>query len=113
MPVWWAPRTLGRGVGGVDVLPLGVDELAGRVGPLVGVGAEEIALGLDQVARQALAAVAVVVGQARAEGRRADAVGDRLVDHAPPGILARVDLLLEVLVHQQVGQVRVLLEGLR
>src|SRR4029453_16936094 len=56
--------------------PVGV-EVAGAVDPLVGVGAEEVALGLEQVGRAALAPEAVVVGQRRGEGRGGHAQGGR------------------------------------
>ena len=50
--------------------PIGVEELAaGLVDALVGVGAEVVALGLQQVGGQALAAVAVVEGQRGGERR--------------------------------------------
>src|SRR5262249_61400173 len=51
--------------------PVGVEELAARlVGPLVGVGAEVVALGLQEIRGQAAGAVAVEVGQGRAHRRR-------------------------------------------
>ncbi len=44
--------------------PVGVEELAfGLVDALVGVGTEEVALGLEQVGGEALGAVAVVVAE--------------------------------------------------
>lgn len=53
----------------------GVEELAlGFVETLVGVGPEEIALGLQKVGRQALGAVAVVIGQRPGEARGRDAI---------------------------------------
>ena len=52
--------------------PVGV-ERARLVDALVGVSAEVIALGLQQVRRQAVAAVAVVVGQRRGERRDGNA----------------------------------------
>lgn len=55
--------------------PVDVEELAaGLVRAFVGVGAEEVALPLEQVGGQALAAVAVVVGQGAEERRSGDAV---------------------------------------
>src|SRR5688500_1742605 len=53
--------------------PVGVEH-ARLVGPLVRVGAEEVALGLDQVRGQPLAAVAVEVREAGAERRERDAL---------------------------------------
>ncbi len=51
-------------------------EDAGFVGALVGVGAEVVALGLEQVGGQAGGAVAIVVGERGAEGGDGDAVLD-------------------------------------
>src|SRR6185295_3362864 len=49
--------------------PVGVEELAtGRIDAFVRVSAEVIALALQKVRRQALGAVAVVVGECRHEG---------------------------------------------
>ena len=48
----------------------------GFVEALVGVGAEEVALGLEEVGGEAGGAVAVVVAEGGAEGGDGDAVGD-------------------------------------
>ena len=90
--------------------PLGM-ERAGLVGPLVGVRAEQVALGLDQVRREPLAAVAVVVGQGGREGRDGDAQPGGLADDPPPAVLALPDGLGEVGGQQQVRQVPVLVVG--
>src|SRR5688572_27435938 len=66
-----AVGAFGWRVRGLLGTPLGVDELAGRIVALVRVGAEVIALGLDNIAGQALSAVAVVVRERRAERGRA------------------------------------------
>jgi len=43
--------------------PVGMEILAARlVDPLVGVGAEKVALSLEQVGREPLAAIAVIIG---------------------------------------------------
>src|SRR5690606_41750227 len=65
--------------------PVDVEELSTLlVDALVGVGAEVIALGLEQVGREAVGAVAVVVGQGAAERRHADAaLGGERDDLAP------------------------------
>ena len=52
--------------------PIGVEH-AGLVDALIGVGAEVIALGLQQVGRQPLLAIAVVVGQRGGERRHGNA----------------------------------------
>ena len=72
--------------------PIGVEH-ARLVDAVVGVGAEVVALGLQQVGRQPVAAVAVVVGQGRGEGRRGDAQLDGRRDDVPPGGLGLVDRL--------------------
>ena len=60
-----------------DVGPFGVEGFAfGFVEGLVGVGAEEVALGLEEVGGEAGGAVAVVVADGGAEGGDGDAVGD-------------------------------------
>ena len=93
--------------------PIGVEELAARlVHALVSVRAEEIALGLQQVGRQAPGAVAVVKRQRRAERRRGHAVLDRLNDGAPPGsLIVRSAGLAEEVIEQQIAQLRVLVVG--
>jgi hypothetical protein len=86
--------------------PVDVEELAaGLVGALVGVRAEVVALGLEQVGRQAGRAVAVVVGRARAERRRGHAAlgGER--DDLAPVRLRLLDGLVEVRIEQQVREV--------
>src|SRR2546423_1231012 len=88
-------------------LPFHVPDLAGLVGADVGVSAEVVALGLNQVAGETAAAVGVVVGERRAEGRRGDAVGNAGADDAPPGVLAGGDRVLELLGQQQIRQVGV------
>src|SRR5208283_1623281 len=72
--------------------PVGVEELApGAVDPLVGVSAEEIALGLQQVGRQSLAAIAVEIGQGGGHGRNGNAVVDRRGADPPPAFLGPAD----------------------
>src|SRR5512133_3623214 len=68
--------------------PVGVEELPARpVHALVSMGAEEIALRLQQVSRQPPAAIPVVEGERRAERGRRDAGLDRSYYRTPPGIL--------------------------
>jgi D-serine deaminase-like pyridoxal phosphate-dependent protein len=79
----------------VNVWPLGVEPLAGGlVDALVRVGTEEVALGLQQVGRQAGAAQAVVVRQRRAEGRHRDAVSHGQRHHLAPGCWLRLSTSL-------------------
>lgn len=52
-----------------------MEKLPGRlVATLVGMGAEEIALGLKQVGGKTFAAIAVVIGEARSKGRNSNPV---------------------------------------
>ena len=89
-----------------------MEELAARpVHALVGVGAEVVALGLDQIGRQPLVTVAVVKGQGAGHGRDGDPRFHRPGDHPPPGPLRRFHLLPEIRVEQQVAQGRVPVEG--
>src|SRR5690606_25719449 len=90
--------------------PLDVEGALG-VHALVGVGAEVVALGLDQGGREALGAHRVVVGQGRGEDRDRVAGGRREGDDAAPGRDALGDLLGEVRIGQEQRQVRVALVG--
>ncbi len=85
-----------------------MEELAaGLIDALVGVGAEVIALRLEQVGRQAFAAVAVVEGQGGGERGNGNAGFDGLRYDAAPGFLAALDDAGEVRIEQQVAQGRV------
>ncbi len=84
--------------------PGGVED-AWFVEPLVGVGAEVIALGLQQVGRQPGAAIAVEIGQRRRGGRNPNAQVHRRGDDLPPGRLSPLHLGLEVRGQEQVFQV--------
>ena len=92
--------------------PVGVEELAARlVGPLVRVGAEVVALRLDQVRRQRRAAVAVEEGERRRVGRHRDARIDGRRDDPPPARLRLVHRIGEEGVEQEVLEARVTVEG--
>src|ERR1051325_9538350 len=68
-------RGLRVDLGALRVRPVHVEELAaGPVDALVGVSAEVVALGLEQVGGEPRRAVAVEVGQRAREGRRGDPV---------------------------------------
>ena len=85
-----------------------MEELAaGLVDAFVGVRAEEVALGLKKVGGKAGRAVAVVVGEGGAEGRRRHAaLGGERNDLAPVR-LRRLECLVEVGVEQEVHEVGV------
>ena len=91
--------------------PIAVEN-AFLVDAVVGVGAEIVALGLQQIGRQPLGAIAVVVGQGRGERRRGNAQLDGRRDHVPPGRLRLGDRLGEIRGQEQVFQLRIGVEGL-
>mmetsp|Transcript_2797 Transcript_2797/g.6129 ORF Transcript_2797/g.6129 Transcript_2797/m.6129 type:complete len:471 (-) Transcript_2797:146-1558(-) len=82
------------------------------ISPLVGVAAKEVALGLDQVGRQAGTAVGVKVSKGGGDAGDGHAGRDGLPCHAPPGRLALGQLLREEGVDQEVGEGGVALVGL-
>src|SRR5579863_4036812 len=63
--------------------------------------------GLQQVGRQPLAAIAVEIGQRRAETRSGDAELRRLHDDTAPAGLAAADGFLEELVEKEIDEVGV------
>ncbi len=75
-------------------------------------GAEVIALGLEEVGREAGAAEAVEEGEGGAEGGDGDAFADGAADDFAPGALAAFDGLFEEGVEEEVGELGVLVEGL-
>jgi len=85
--------------------PVGVEELAARlVDALVSVGAEVIALGLEQIGGQSVAAIGVVEVQSGAEGRRGQAFPGGGGHRVAPPALAAFNLALEIAVEHQIGQ---------
>ena len=93
--------------------PVDVEELAARmVDALVGVGAEEVALALQQVGGEFFRAIAVVVGQRAAHAGSGHALQRGGGDDLAPLRLELVDLALEVRIEQQVGEFAVAFEGL-
>jgi hypothetical protein len=89
-----------------------VDKRAGVVEALVGVCAKVVALGLEEVGREALRAVAVIERQRSAKCGDWDAEEGCLRDNDAPRVLAALDGLGKEVVEEQVGQLRVLLEGI-
>ena len=90
--------------------PLNV-EGARLVGALEGVGAEEIALALNESGRQALGTQAVVVGEGRRKDRcRKSQLGSG-DDHAAPRVDEVFQLALEVGIEDEGGQVRIIVIG--
>lgn len=91
----------------VDVLALGV-VLVGVLGlDAEGVGTEVVTLGLQQVGREVLGAVAVVEAEGSAEGRERDTPEGGLANNVSPAALSVVDGLVEEVVEQEVLEVGV------
>src|SRR5579884_4517139 len=87
-------------------------KLAARlVDALIGVGAEEVTLGLQQVGRQAFRAVSVKKRERSGKRRGGDAETNCVNDGFAPGGLIVVQRLTEEIVQQQVGQFGVLIIG--
>lgn len=91
--------------------PLGV-ERPGLVDPLVGVGPEEVSLGLDQVRRKPGPPVGVEVREARAHPGSADPGRDREPDDSTPRCLTLNHLGREIGIDDEIGQVHISLVGL-
>src|ERR1035437_230956 len=92
--------------------PVGVEELAaGLVEALVGVGAEVVALGLEQVCRQAAGAVAVEECERGGERRSGYAELDGGHDRLAPGRLILINGAREELVEQQIVEILLFVEG--
>jgi len=90
-----------------------MEELAsGLVHALVGVGAEIIALGLEQVCGKDRAAVLIEERESRAEGRNGDALLGGCCDDVAPAFLAVLDLPAEVIVKEKIRELRILVVGL-
>ncbi len=77
----------------------------GLVGALVGVGTEEVALGLEEVRWQAGSAVAIVVAEACAERGDGDAVQRGDADDFAPVLLGLAEHVLEEGIEHEVGQI--------
>lgn len=73
-----------------------------------GVGTEVIALGLEEVGREFLGAVAIVEAEGSAESRGRDTPESTLADNVSPASLSVVDSLIEEVIEQQVLEVGVL-----
>jgi len=84
--------------------PVGVDEFASwLVDALVGVCAEVVALGLEQVGGETLGTVAVKEGQGRGECGGGDAECDGVGEGLAPRILIGVDGGGEEAVEEEIG----------
>ncbi len=88
--------------------PFRVEELAfGFVQALVGVGTEEVALGLEEVGGEAFGAVAVVVAEGGRERGNRDAVEGGDAHHFAPALLGLAEHVLEERVEHEVRELRV------
>src|SRR4051812_11629587 len=82
-----------------------MEELAARrVDTLIRMRAEEIALRLDQICRQPLRSVRIVIRQRRIEDRCGYSLRRRSGDCGPPVSLAPFDFTPEIRVEKQVRQ---------
>lgn len=91
----------------MDVLALWVF-LVGALGlDEEGVGAKVVALGLEEVGGEVLAAETVVEGEGGAEGRSGDTPESTLGDNVPPAVLCLVDGRVEEVVKEEVLEVGV------
>ena len=82
------------------------------VGALIGVCAEVVALGLQQVGREAFAAEGVKETERGRKGRGGDALLGGGGDDVAPATLALADLALEMRIKQQVREPLALVECL-
>lgn len=74
-----------------------MEELAsGLIDAFVGVGAEVVALGLEQICGEAFGAVAVEEGEGGAEGGNGDAALSGDGDDVAPAFLAVTDFAFEI-----------------
>lgn len=95
----------------MNVLALG-EVLVGVLGlDTEGVGTEVVTLGLQQVGRQVLGAVAVVEAEGSGESRQRNAPESRLADNVAPAALGVVNGLSEEIVEQKVLEVGVVAVG--
>src|SRR5450755_3115188 len=89
--------------------PVGVEELAARlIDAFISVGAEVVALSLQQVRGEPGGAVSIVERKRGGESGRRHSELNRPDDGVPPGALVAVKRVAEKIIEQQVGQLRIL-----
>src|SRR5262245_44025192 len=92
--------------------PVRMEELAARlINAFVGVGAEVIALGLQEICRETFGAVTVVESQSGAERRDGNAFLGGHGHNVAPGALGFLDLAFEKLIQKQIRELRIFVEG--
>ncbi len=80
-----------------------MEELTARfVDPLVGMGAKEVALGLQKIRRETFRSIPVEEGKRRGEGRRRYAELNRMHERMTPGSLVVVQNVPEEVVKQEI-----------
>ena len=90
-----------------------MEELAsGLIDAFVGVGAEVVALGLEQICGEAFGAVAVEEGEGGAEGGNGDAALSGDGDDVAPAFLAVTDFAFEIGVQQERLEARMFVVGI-
>ena len=72
------------------------------INPFVGVGTEVVSLSLQQVLRQSLVPVAIVVGQGGGEGRYGHAMGNSQGNDFAPACLIFFNGSLKIIVEKKV-----------
>lgn len=102
--------------GGGDITaaagPVGVDELARAAEQLVSMGAEVIALSLNQVRGKHCRTVSVVECKGGGEAWSRNAQRDGRSNHTAPRTLALGDFLAEKVIQQEIIQRLILIEGI-
>ena len=78
-----------------------------RIHPLIGVRPEKVTLGLGKIGGQALPAIGIKIGQGYTQAWHRQAPGHGLLHHSPPIGLAIHDFPTEIVVYQEVGQLRI------
>ena len=92
--------------------PIGVEKLTLRfIDSLISMGAEIVTLRLKQIRGKHCRAVAVIIGQRRADRRHRNAQLHSRSRHPPPARLRSFDRLFEKGVKQQIHQIEFGVEG--
>src|SRR5262245_51686375 len=92
--------------------PVRVEELPpGFVGTLVRVSSKIVALSLQEIGRQSLAAISVEEGQGGGERRHRHTHLNGSPHGSTPGRLAAIDYAMEILVQQEVTERRIIVES--
>src|SRR5690606_5036072 len=92
--------------------PVGMEKLpTWLVEALVSMCTEIVTLRLQQVCRQALAAIAVIVDQSGTKARNRNTVGNRRSNYPTPAMLSCLNFIFEEIIQNQVLQCRIFIKG--